>query len=73
MEKFPVTEVGSGPFQRGIYDGDPRTLELSRNEARLFDPVVLAQQRAVVEEALTTRLAQEIADQVFRRVLNRIP
>ena len=73
VEEFPVSENESGPFQRGVYEGDPRNLDLSRSEARLFDPVVLAQQRAVIEDALMAQLAEGIADQVFRRVLNRIP
>jgi len=73
LDRFPMTEDESGPFERGVYEGDARTLELSRSEARLFDPVVLAQQRAAIEDALMGQLAGKIAEEVFRRVLNRIP
>ena len=73
LEHFPMTEDERGPFERGSYEGDPRSLELSRSEARLFDPVVQAQQRAAVEDALMATLAGRIAEEVFRRVLNRIP
>ncbi|MGW8266918.1 MAG: hypothetical protein ACWGSQ_11150 [Longimicrobiales bacterium] len=73
LEHFPLTEDEGGGFERGVYEGDPRALELSRSEARLFDPVVQAQQRAVVEDALMHRLAERIAREVYRRVLSRIP
>lgn len=73
LEDFMVGHRESGPFERGIYDQDPRSLRLSRTEARLFDPIVLAQQRAGIEDALMTQLARRIADQVFQSVLRRIP
>jgi hypothetical protein len=73
LENFLGTETEAGPFQRGVYEGDPGSLELSRNQARLFDRVVLGRQRADIEEPLLARLAGEIAGQVYRRVLARIP
>ncbi len=73
LEDFLVTQQEDGPFQRGIYEGDPRTLDLSRSQVRLFDPVTQAQQRAEIEETLLAQLAEKIADQVFGKVLNRIP
>jgi hypothetical protein len=73
LEAFSILESEDGPFRRGIYEGDPGNLELSRSEARLFDPVVQAQQRRAIEDALMASLARQIAEQVFRRVLDRIP
>lgn len=73
LEDFLVDQKETGGFQRGVYEGDPGTLDLSRGEARLFDPVVQARRRAEIEEALMVQLAEKIADQVYRRVLNRIP
>jgi hypothetical protein len=73
LGEFTTSYGETGPFERGLFSGDLGTLALSRGEARLFDPVVQAQQRAVVEDALLAHLAGEISSQVFRRVLGRIP
>jgi len=63
----------SGRFERGIYRGDPRELDLSRGERRLFDPLALRGMRADVERRALEELAERVADQVFSGVLARIP
>ncbi|HSM59513.1 MAG TPA: hypothetical protein VK849_01895 [Longimicrobiales bacterium] len=63
----------SGRVERGIYRGDPSELDLSRGERRLFDPVVLRQQHAAIEDVLMEDVAQRVADRVFSTVLARIP
>lgn len=73
LEDVVVTRQEAGPFQRGIYEGNPGILDLSRSQRRLFDPVLQARQRAEIEETLLAQLAGEIADRVFRSVLDRIP
>jgi hypothetical protein len=72
LEDFPVSENESGPFEWGIYEGNPDELDLSRAEARLFDPDLHSQQRAVIEESLIIQLAERVADGVYSRVLNYI-
>lgn len=70
---FAVSETESGPFERGVYDGDPRELDLTRSQLMLFDPARQAQARAVIEDRLIAQLAEELAGHVFERVLRRIP
>jgi len=72
VDDFPVSENESGSFEWGIYEGDVADLQLSRAESRLFDPIIQAQQRSVIEDALMAQLAEKIAGQVYRRVLDRI-
>ena len=62
-----------GSFERGVYQGDFRELDLSRGELRLFDPVVISQRRAAIQERAVAELADRVADEVFSRVLARIP
>lgn len=64
---------GSGRFERGIYRGDPRELDLSRGERLLFDPLTLRRARADIEQRVVEELAERVADQVFSGVLAHIP
>ena len=64
---------GSGRFERGRYGGSWRDLDLSRGEILLFDPAARRQQYALIEEKLLADLAGEVADDVFREVVRRIP
>lgn len=73
LDRFSASADARGPFRRGLYDGDPRELELSRNERRLFDPRAQAEARAALEEELMAELAGRIATGTFERVLRRIP
>jgi len=63
----------SGRFERGIYRGDPRELDLSRGERLLFDPLALRRARAEIEQKVVEVLAEHVADQVFSGVLAHIP
>jgi tetratricopeptide (TPR) repeat protein len=72
VENFASGDNESGPFQRGVYDGDLSELNLSRSDAMLFDEARQAQARAVIEDRLLAQLAERIADQVFERVLRRV-
>ena len=62
-----------GRFERGVYQGDYRELDLSRGERRLFDPVVIGQRLAQIQRGAVSELADRVADEVFDRVLARIP
>jgi hypothetical protein len=62
-----------GRFERGVYRGDPRDLELSRGEQLLFDPAAQRRRRAEIETRLLSELAGNVADGVFREVVRRIP
>jgi len=73
VENFASGDNESGPFERGVYDGDLRDLNLSRSERMLFDEVQQAQVRAAIEDRLIAQLAERIAGQVFERVLRRVP
>lgn len=63
----------AGRFERGVYRGDPRDLELSRGEQLLFDLAAQRQRRAEIETRLLSELAANVADDVFREVVRRIP
>lgn len=73
IAEFQRRASHTGRFERGVYEGNVANLELSRNEARLFDRDLIRQQYQVVEEALLAELAQELGPAVFSRVLSRIP
>lgn len=69
---FKVQE--NGRFDRGVYPaGNWRDLDLSRNELRLFDPDVRAEQHAAVARELLAALVPAVADQVFGAVLRQVP
>ena len=69
VNRFEASSRHSGPFQRGEFDGDPRILDLDRNEAPFFDPNVLAGQLASIEGALLEELAAAIAVGTYDQVL----
>jgi tetratricopeptide (TPR) repeat protein len=70
---FRVRETEGGRFERGSYRGDPDELDLGRDERRLFDPLVQRSRMAEVEAGLVEELAGRVADQVYSRILSRIP
>jgi hypothetical protein len=47
-------------------------MDLSRNEARLFDPDVIAEQHAEVQQEMVAELAEDIANRTFTTVLRRV-
>jgi len=74
----PLTDVvvvgtGTGPFERGVYEGDPASLNLDRREVDWFDRLVLEAQDAAIRDALAANLADQMAGAVFDPVLARIP
>jgi len=73
MDNFQAQADRTGRFERGVYGGDPQNLDLSRGERRLFDPGEQRVQRGATVEGLVAKLAEEVAEGVFDRVLRRIP
>jgi hypothetical protein len=73
LEEFAVTENASGSFERAVYEGDSRDLDLSRSQRRLFDPVIQAERMAAIEDRLMREVSATLADRIFRAVLNRVP
>jgi len=69
VNRFEASSRRSGPFRRGEFDGDPRILDLDRDEAPFFDPSVLAGQVAQIEGALLDELAAAIAVGTYDQVL----
>ncbi len=74
----PLTDVvvvgtGTGPFERGVYEGDPASLNLDRREVDWFDRLVLDAQDAAIRAALAANLSDQLAGAVFDPVLARIP
>lgn len=68
-----VVGTGTGPFERGVYQGDPDQLNLDRREIDWFDRLVLEGQEQAIRQALAVDLAAQLAGAVFDPVLARIP
>lgn len=68
-----VIGTGVGEFTRGLYDGDPRELNLSRRDVDAFDQVVQEAQEQVIRQALAQSIAGELGNAVFDPILARIP
>jgi hypothetical protein len=73
VQHFPAQATRTARFERGVYGGDPRNLDLSRGERRLFDPEAWQAQRGAAVGQLVAEAASDVADGVFQRVLQRIP
>jgi hypothetical protein len=72
MERFVRSGREGGGFERGVYDGTASELQLSRNEARYFDPDVLEEQRAEVRQSAVHELAESVAERLFSEVVGRV-
>jgi hypothetical protein len=72
LERFVESGRETGGFERGVYGEDPRELQLSPNESRYFDPDLLEKQRAEVQQAALEELAEQLADRLFREVIDRV-
>ena len=62
-----------GRFERGVYQGDYRELDLSRGELRLFDSGVIRRRLAEIQRGVISEFSDRVVDEVFARVLARIP
>lgn len=60
------------PVQRAVYDGNWRTLALSRSEQRLFSRQAYERVRADVEAQLQEAVAQSVAAGTYGAILDRI-
>ena len=72
LADFNVSARETGRFERGEYRGNSGELDLSRNEARLFDADVIASQLAEIEREMLIELAANVAERTFDRVLSRV-
>ncbi|NCG33284.1 MAG: hypothetical protein GWP44_10450 [Proteobacteria bacterium] len=72
LERFVESGRETGGFERGVYGENPRELQLSSNESRYFDPDLLEKQRAEVQQAALEELAEQLADRLFREVIDRV-
>ncbi len=62
----------SAKMKRGVYDGDYRDLDLSRNERKLFDEEELDLVLNELEDELIDDLTPQLADEIFEKILNQI-
>lgn len=69
VNRFTSSSRQSGQFERGEFDGDPRILALEGDRARFFDPSVIAEQIASIEDRVLEELAITIAGGTFDQVL----
>ncbi len=65
-------EEVSDQFNRGIYDGDFNNLDLSRSERRLFNAERLYEDEQDLEDRLTDKIAERLADNLRKRILGMI-
>lgn len=68
-----VDGTGEAPFDRGVYDGNPKELNLGKRQVDLFDGIVLDRQEAAARDALVIDLAAGIAEAVYGTTLARVP
>jgi tetratricopeptide (TPR) repeat protein len=69
VNRFTASSRQSGPFERGEFVGDPRTLRLPNNHVRFFDPAVLSGQMSTIERAVLDELAVSVATGTYDQVL----
>jgi len=67
-EETVVAKV-SGRFRRGHYDGDYTTLDLSREERRLFNKEEWLRAEEEMETLLSNKVAERIAASIYNRIL----
>ena len=73
VARFDAVAREAGPFRRAEYDGDPWQLDLSNDEARLFDWNMQEDQWRAIERPLLRQLASAISVGTFEELLRRIP
>ena len=67
-----ISGSGTAAFARGVYNGDPRTLNLSARQVDLFDRIVLKEQKRAATDDLVVDLTMVIADTVFGQTLAQV-
>ena len=73
VTRFDAVARESGPFRRADFNGDPWQLDLSNDEARLFDWNVQEDQWLAIERPLLRQLARAISVGTFEELLRQIP
>ena len=68
-----VIGLATVAFRRGVYDGDPRELNLGRRDVDAFDVHAQDAAEQALHRALSADLANRLAAAVFDPVLARIP
>jgi tetratricopeptide (TPR) repeat protein len=68
-----VPGSGTAPFARGVFDGDPKKLNLDSRQVDLFDHFVLEAQEQAARDALVGDLSANIANAVFQATLAQVP
>lgn len=68
-----VNGVATRPFRRGVYEGDPKELNLDRRDVDAFDPLVLGAQEQAMRQAMAVELSAQLGTAVLEPVLARIP
>lgn len=72
VDEETVSAEVSTLFRRAAFDGDPATLDLSREERALFDREAWRRAEEELEDELVDKLAEKIASGLFERVLRRV-
>lgn len=67
-----VSADASAKMKRGVYEGDYRDLDLSRNERKLFDEEEIDLAIRELEDEIIDDLAPRLANEVFDAILKRI-
>ena len=73
ITRFDAVARESGPFRRADFNGDPWQLDLSNDEARLFDWNVQEDQWLAIERPLLRQSARAISVGTFEELLRQIP
>ncbi len=73
VARFDAVAREAGRFRRAEYYGDPWQLDLSNDEARLFDWNMQEDQWRAIERPLLRQLASAISVGTFEELLRRIP
>ena len=72
VDEETVSAEVSAPFRRASFDGDPATLDLSREERALFDREAWRRAEEELEDELVDKLAEKIASGLIERVLRYV-
>lgn len=73
LDNRTASATATARFERGVFDGNPANLELSRADRRLFDPEVMRAAHLEARTEVLSRLAQDIASATFARLERLVP